>query len=139
MPKEYTKEQLLELYEKLPEELKEAIFSEETADNIYNISTKNKIEEDKISEIAKYVGFVLFGILPAENFQEILGKELEIGKEAAENIAKEINQLIFHPVKPFLQQLYKETAELMEGNIEKPVERIKEELTRRDVYREPIE
>ena len=139
MSEEYTKEELQKLYEGLPEELKEAIFSVETADNIYNICTKNKIGEDKISEIAKYVGFVLFGILLAQNFQETLEKELKIEKEAAENIAAEINQLIFYPVKLVLQQLYKKEAELAEGAVEKPVERIREESPRKDIYKEPVE
>ncbi|HUV81131.1 MAG TPA: hypothetical protein VMW21_01250 [Patescibacteria group bacterium] len=139
MSEEYTKEELQKLYAGLPEELKEAIFSVETADNIYNICTKNKIGEDKISEIAKYVGFVLFGILLAQNFQETLEKELKIEKEAAENIAAEINQLIFYPVKPVLQQLYKKEAELAEGAVEKPVERIREESPRKDIYKEPVE
>jgi hypothetical protein len=34
MPKEYRKEELWKLYEKLPKELQEAIFAEETANHI---------------------------------------------------------------------------------------------------------
>jgi hypothetical protein len=43
MPEEYTKEQLWKLYEKLLEELKEAIFSEETANSIWDICSRNGI------------------------------------------------------------------------------------------------
>ena len=56
MPKEYTREQLWKLYEKLPGELKEAIFSVGTADSIYDICERNKIEDDRVSEIARYTG-----------------------------------------------------------------------------------
>lgn len=139
MTEEYSKQELWKIYEGLPEELKEAIFSVETANNIYNTCIRNEIEENKISEVAKYVGFVLFGILAPENFKEILEKKLKFKKEAAENIAKEINRFIFYPVKPALEQLYKTEAELTEEVVEKPVEKIREESPRKDIYKEPVE
>ncbi len=46
----YPKEQLWELYENLPKELQEAIFSSENADKIYDICTRNgDNKEDVIS------------------------------------------------------------------------------------------
>ena len=105
MPKEYTKEQLWKLYEKLPGELKEAIFSEETADNIWDICERNEVE--RISEIAKLVGNVLLGILPPEDFQETIEKELRFNKDLAKRITHEINRFIFYPVKGSLAEIYK--------------------------------
>ena len=139
MTEEYSKQELWKIYEGLPEELKEAIFSAETANNIYNVCVRNEIEENKISEVAKYVGFVLFGILAAENFQEILERKLKFKKETAENIAKEINRFVFYPVKPALEQLYKTEVGIAEEAGEKSAGRIREESPRKDIYKEPVE
>ena len=154
MPKEYSKEQLWKLYEKIPQELKEAIFSEDTAESIWEICSRNGIEDERISEIARYTGRVLLGILPPADFQETLEKELKLGKEVAKKVSQEINRFIFYPVKPALEQLYQigiapseeieeapsrvsakeEKTEISEKKEEKP-----ETPPRKDTYREPVE
>ncbi|ATZ61793.2 MAG: hypothetical protein BME93_04130 [Methanosarcinales archaeon Met12] len=82
MIKKYSQEHLLKLFRKLPQELKEMILSEETADNAYNIRQRYNID----SEIAQYIGFVLVGVLPPDEFQETLEKELGIKLEIAKKV-----------------------------------------------------
>lgn len=106
MSKEYTKEQLWKLYEKLPEELREALFAEETVDDIWSTCERNGISE-KVSEISKYVGDVLLGILPPDEFQKKLEEEIKLEKELAKKAAHEINRFVFYPVKASLEELYK--------------------------------
>jgi len=130
MAKEYTKEQLQQLYKKLPQELQEAIFSVETADHIWNICERYDL--DKISTVAKRVGNVLVGVLPPDELQETLEKELEIDSETAKKITRDINRFIFYPVKPFLEKLYDIGITSTDGQ-EKT-----EKLTEEDLYREPI-
>ena len=141
MPEEYTREQLWKLYEKLPGELKEAIFSVETADNIYDICQRNNIEDDRISEIARYTGRVLLGILPLDEFQETLEKELKLKKDKAKKVVQEINRFIFYPVKNSLEEIYK--APITPPPAGPKVAPLPEEKPkappREDVYREPIE
>ena len=48
---EYTKEQFWKLYEKLPAELKEAVFSDEVGDHILDACAKNGVA-DKVSAVA---------------------------------------------------------------------------------------
>jgi len=141
MQKEYTKEQLWKLYEKLPEELKEAVFSEETANNIDDICTRNGIEDDRISEIAHYTGRVLMGVLPPADFQEILEKELKLEKDLAKKVSQEINRFIFYPVKASLEELYKiEIAPPAKPTgITPPPEEKPPVPPGEDIYREPIE
>jgi len=133
MPKEYTKEQLWKIFEKLPEELKEVIFAEKTADDIYHISKRNNIKEEKISEVARLTGNVLLGILPPEEFRNTLKKELNLKKDIAENIAFQIERIIFFPNKKELTEIYqiKTTPETIVK--EKPAR------SKKDVYREPVE
>lgn len=139
MPKKYTSEQFWKLYEKLPQELKDALSSEETSDNIYDVCKRYNILEN-LDPIVEYVGQVLVGVLPPTEFQETLEKEVEIEKESAKKVAQEINRFIFYPVKPNLEQLYKiEIAppagmKTAPSPKERPAAPLKE-----DVYRETIE
>lgn len=133
MQKEYTREQLWKLFEKLPEELKEAIFSEETANNIWNICERNTIKE--VSKVAKLVGDVLLGLLPPGDFQESLEKELKLEKEVAKKLSFETNRYIFRSVKETLRSLYEEEKPKKEEVPEKEEKKPK----KKDIYREPIE
>jgi len=131
MAKEYTNEQLQQLYKKLPEELQEAIFSVETADHIWDICERYDI--DKISTVAKRVGNVLVGVLPPEELQETLEKELNIDSETAKKINRDINRFVFYPVKPFLEKLY--NIGITSTNEQEKTKKLSQE----DTYREPIE
>ena len=141
MPKEYSKEELWKLYEKITPELKEAIFSEATADTVFNICTRNKIEDERISEVAKYTGRVLLGILPPNDFQGVLEKEVKLEKEVAKRVAQEINRFIFYPVKSSLEELYKIeiTPPAKPTKITPPPEEKPPAPPKEDVYREPVE
>ena len=148
MPKKYTSEQFWNLYEKLPQELKDALFAEETGNNIYEICQRNEIE-DNLNQIVEYVSQVLVGVLAPEDFQEILGKELKLKKEVTKKVAQEINRFIFYPVKPALEQLYEvkvtSPEKTLEKTLEKPSEQAKTEeekpkaSPKKDAYRELIE
>jgi len=152
MAKEYTQEQLRKLYEKLPEELKEVIFSAETADNIWNTCEKNGIEIGKVSEVAELVGNVLLGLLPPEEFQTTLERELKLKKDVAKTVAQEINRFIFFPVKESLAVLYGKELIPIAGKTAPVAPKIKTEKEsgersgplpevspKADTYREPIE
>jgi len=141
MAKEYSREQFWQLYEKLPQELKETIFSEETAESIGGVCDKNGIEGEKISEVARYTGRVLVGLLPPDEFQETLEKELKLKKEKAKKVSQEINRFVFYPVKSSLEELYKIeiTPPAKPTKITLPSEEKAPVPSKEDVYREPIE
>lgn len=147
MAKEYSLEETWKLYEKLPQDLKETIFSESTAEDIWNICDRNEIPGEKISEVARYTGRVLLGLLPPNEFQEALEKELGIESETAKKVAREIARYVFFPVKSSLEELYKieitpagvRPAPTPARPVEKPAEKPKEEKPVTDIYREPIE
>lgn len=103
----YTKDQIWELYAKLPEELKDAFFSEKTGDNIYNICERNGVENKKIPEIAKNVGFVIVGALPLDELQVVLEKEMKLDAETAKKVFYQAFRFIFFPIKKQLEELYK--------------------------------
>lgn len=153
MPKEYTKEEFWKLYEKLPEELQEAIFSSETTERIYEICKRYEVE--KVSEVAKYAGYVLLGVLTPEEFKEILEKELKLDPETTKKVDREIFRFIFFPVKSLLEKIYKIEIAPPAGmpparpavrppaappeKVAPPEERPKAPPRRPDIYREAIE
>jgi len=104
---EYNKKQLWGLFNVLPDKLKDAIFSEETAKAIASICATHKITDDKKSEIAKLVGDSLMGLLPPDKLQTVIEEEIKIEQSEAEKIALEINRFILYPVKEALGSLYK--------------------------------
>ena len=139
----YTKDELWKIYKKLPQELQEAIFSVETADAILNSCERNRVEE--VSEVAHYAGLVLMGLILPQEFSGILKKEMKLSKTSADAIARDINRLVFYPVKPALEQLHRMEIEVTarvvtpkpeegEGEEEK-----QEEPKGDDTYREPLE
>ncbi len=141
MAKKYKKDQFWKLYAKLPQELKDALFAEETGNNIFEICERNEIGKH-LGEIVDYVGQVLVGVLPPEDFRETLEKELGIEKGTAKKVAQEINRFIFYPVKPVLEELYKiEIAPSVKpSEVAPPPSKEKPKAPpRKDTYREPTE
>jgi len=145
MSKKYTSEQFWKLYEKLPQELKDALFAEETGNNIYDICKRNGILEG-LDRVVEYVGQVLLGVLPPEEFQEVIEKEMGIAKDLAKKVVHEIDRFIFYPVKPLLEELYKieivppakPTKITPPPEATAPPKEKPKAPPREDVYREPI-
>lgn len=142
---DYQPEQLWPLYEKLPKDLQETIFSEKTANTINDICTRNDLEE-KISEVAKYTGYVLLGILPPDRFQKALEEELKLNNDLAKKVSQEIHQFIFYLVENSLEKIYQveivpsTKPKIMPGPKIKPlIEEKLKETPKKDIYREPIE
>jgi len=152
---QYSQEQLWKLFEKLPDDLKDAILSEDTANTIREICQRNEIGEEDMPKLAKMVGDVLMGLLPPEEFTETLEKELKADKEQAKRISREVNRFILFPVKNSLEEFYKEIRFAPGGRLvkqevkkeasekEKPGLKEKPKLKEKkpvgaDIYREPI-
>lgn len=117
MTNEIAQKQILEIIEKLPEEVKEILFSEKTADTIFNICNKYGVALEKITMVAKYAGRVVLGILPREKLSETLKDEAGLSQKTASSVADEIGLAIFSqlglpplttPKKPSGQDTYRE-------------------------------
>lgn len=144
MLKKYTSEQFWKLYENLPQELKDALWAEETSSNIEDVCQRNEIEEN-LEDVVDLVGQVLVGVLPPEDFQATLEKDLKMKKEIAKKVSQEINRFIFYPVRTDLEKLYQAKiapAGEVVWSEEKPKEERPKEPTgpkKDDSYRESVE
>jgi hypothetical protein len=146
MPRQYTQEQLEQIYQKLPEELQEALFSLETAENIREVCESYGIGDERVSEIAKYAGHVLMGLILPQEFSGVLETDVKLPKTLADAVARDINRLVFYPVKPALEQLHRMeievTAKITTPNPPTETQEKPEETEERggsDTYREPLE
>lgn len=141
----YSLEQLNDLYKKLPAEIKEMIISDDTQENIYKVLEEHGLLDERAGLISSLIRDVLFGLLPPENFEPSLKKEIGLNQNLAKEITQEINRFVFFPIKTTLNDLYKIEAEgnvVNQPNTEsesvttKPGEK---KITKSDSYLESIE
>ena len=137
----YSKEELWKIYKMLPEDLKTAIFSAETAENISLACTIAGIKDKRVSEVARYTGRVLMGLLSPKEFVKVLEEKVGIEPDRAKRVAHQITRLVFNPVKESLTVLYEEERPEIPGVKWEPVEKVlpEEKPKKQDIYREPIE
>ena len=142
MLKEYTREELRDLYRKLPEDIKESMSSEHVTDAIYNTCERNEVED--APKVTKIIALVILGVLPPESLPKTFHEELNLSVEVSEKVSQEINRFIFYPIKDHLSAIYgKEISPvpLQPGETipseEKPVSK-KVIPPRKDTYRESI-
>ena len=147
---ENSKDFFWKTYETLPDNIKEALFDEENFNVVSEICEKNGITEEEIkSQILKYVGKTLMGLLPIKEFPIILELELNLDSETARNMSWDIDSRIFSHLRISLNKLYEsnvaEKKEVVdnvkkEENKEVKQEEIKpkEESGPKDQYREII-
>ena len=103
--KNYTKEQLKERYLNLPEELKEAMASDEFLDSIINVGNKYKLHIDQRGVLANEIGLVFLGVVDMEQLLTDIQEKLNISLDEAGEIVKDINTMIFFPIRKLLQQI----------------------------------
>lgn len=128
---ELSKNELWAIYETLPESLKDTIFSEDTAEAIWDIAKINEINE--VAKLSKLVSQVLIGLLPPQFIKDALKESLNLKEEKAKKIAIELEHYIFNQVKEELDELYEEITD------KKNAQDQQKKITDSDRYREQIE
>ena len=105
MPK-YTKQQLDTQYEKLPDALKDAIFSPEIAEKMFEIGKKHGLTMEKTGFAAEETGFVILGLLPPREFASSLAGRLALDTDRATALASDINHQVFFPLREALKDTH---------------------------------
>lgn len=146
MNKQYAQEQLDKIYEKLPEELQETLFSMETAESIGETCESYGIKDGRVGQVSDLVGHVLMGFLLPQEFAGVVEKEVKLPKVLAQGIARDLNRFVFYPVRAALEQLHKMEIEVPAKIVtpqpspeEADEPRAEERIKGPDGYREPIE
>jgi len=94
-------------YEKLPDIIKDALFSEENFTIVSDICEKHNLKDDESkSQIMKYVGKTLMGELPIKEFFINLELEMNLDTKRARDISNDIDRRIFSHLRIALNKLY---------------------------------
>lgn len=115
-----TQGDLLGKYKSLPEDVRQAIFSVDTADLIQAIGKKHGLSIEKIGKLGDETGKIMMGLAKPQEFIGNLSKALEVDKGAARNIAQDVNQKIFASIRESLKKIHKigETPEAQPEKVE---------------------
>ena len=96
--------------EELPEDIRKAVQSADVDKKIQEIGAKNALHLDQIGNLGDEVYMVMLGFTDPAEFAENLAKELNVPKEKAEAIAKDIGTALFIPIRESMQQFMEERA-----------------------------
>jgi len=140
-----SKKQLINRYDILPDNLKEALFSDLNADLVWQICENQHLPKDKIITIATLVGDVILGFIAADDLGVEIRKELGLIPELANAIAAEIDRKIFAPIRSDLEKVYKplssgtlsEEKEVLDLRKTETEKEISEEPKKETVFEEP--
>lgn len=95
-----------ERFKSLPEDLQTAFTSSEVTDAIIGIGKKHNLLVDKIGRLGDETGSVMLGLTPPKDYIKNLMSKLGVDQAKAKEIAEEINQNVFQPVRESLKKVH---------------------------------
>lgn len=98
--------EIQERFKKLPENLREAIFSAEITETLLAIGKKYNLPVDKIGNLSTETSLVMIGATHPRDYIANLEKVLEIDRETAQKVAHEVNTQIFSKIRESLKKLH---------------------------------
>lgn len=112
---ELSKEQLNELYKKLPPEMRSVEFTERASDAIRASAEKNKLSPEQTHIFARIIWETIVGAIPQEKLSERIATVLSLQPEQAQKIAADVEQEIFSkmvsPARPLPKGEYPKRSE----------------------------
>lgn len=102
---QYTEEQLLETYNKLPADIQAAIADAETEKKITIIGQRHNLHVDQIGDLADETGLVMLGLKHPNQFVSSLAQRLNLAPNEAETIAQEINREVLVTIRDTIRKM----------------------------------
>ena len=93
-------------YFQLPQDIRQIMFTVETADKIRAIGQKNNLNKDQLWWASYTVGMILLGETNIVDFVKTLQEKCSLTEEPARQLARDINQAILLPVKESLKKIH---------------------------------
>lgn len=100
-----SKEEFFKLYKGLHPKIQNMLFDEEVGLTLTKVCKRHMVE-GKYQEIMDLIVDVLIGLLPPQDIEKILVRDLDVPMAKAKEIALEINRFIFFPIKEEIVDLY---------------------------------
>lgn len=95
------------IYDALPEDVKEAMTAVNTVNILTAMKSKYNLHIDQLGELSGEVGLLMVGAVRPQEFIGKIEASLHIPRETAKQIATEVNEKIFRPVRESLMQIHK--------------------------------
>ncbi len=102
-----SQQQIDNRYDSLPAVLKEALFSTDNADSLWNIGDGNHLSDDKKSDLAGIVGNVILGFIHPDDLAKEIAADLMIDNRLAQQLSEEVNKKIISPVRSEVEKIYR--------------------------------
>jgi hypothetical protein len=139
----YNQEQLRKKFNRLPEAIKEAIASVETADTIRSISYKYNLHVDQMGELADETGLLMLGLTKPQDYVDNLFHRLKTTYPKCKDIAKDVNEEIFKPIKESLMKVHNPMAdeveeELVESLVDSPTSQQENKVEEKSIFEEKM-
>ena len=103
---EYTRKQLDEKYEELPNDIQEALYADNVVKELKEIEKKYALNREQTISLSAEIGEIMFGTSSPQHFISNIQKEMGISEDSAKTIAAEVNEKIFRPVKESLKTIH---------------------------------
>ncbi len=101
----FTAEQIQAQFEKLPQEVKDAVTSAEIHDSIITIANNRGLHVDQEGILVDLVGQVMLGLSPSKDFVRNFSSETGIDAANAKLIAEDVNKEVFGKIRTSMRQL----------------------------------
>ena len=95
---ELTREEKLKLVEKLPQQLQDLLYSEDTGAFLLYLGQKYNLPDEKVRLLSKLVADVVLGIVPTTSLAQEINSKITSDAQAAMNLAQELNTELLAPV-----------------------------------------
>ena len=109
--KTFTQQQVLDRYDRLPEVVKDALFSEATSNKMMEIGKENGLMIDQVGTLAQETGYVMVGLVSPQEYPSRLSSTLGIDAGKASTIATSVNEQVFKPIREHLLKPAEEKTE----------------------------
>lgn len=115
--RQFTSDEIQAQFDKLPQEVKDAITSTEVNDKVQAIAKKYNLLIDQTGELVDEIGLTMLGLSKSSDFTNNIMSRCSINRAVAQNIAQDVNTEIFGAIRTHMRQI----EEKSRPEIERPI------------------
>ena len=102
---ELTREEKLKMIEKLPQQLQDFLYSEDTGAALLYLGKKYDLPDEKVRLLSKLVGDIVLGIVPITSLAQEINSKVTASPQAAMNLAQELYTELLAPVMTVVKSM----------------------------------
>ena len=119
-------EELKEKFLNIPEDIQEAISSNEVNEKLLALADKYELQFDEAEELTKEIGYIMLGLRQKKDFVKNIQKASGLNFEKSKEMAEEINNTIFADIRESLRKIHAPKEDLEDEDLDEDL--VREEL-----------